>query len=60
MTITPGITTAVVIVTAIAGATVAVCLGHIDSATYATIVAGGLGLGAGAGAHAAGVQQAKQ
>lgn len=39
---------------AIIGATVAVCLGHIDQQTYATIVGFGAGGGLGVGAHAAG------
>lgn len=42
---------------AIICATVAVCLGHIDSSAFTTIVGVGLGGGVGAGAHAAGVKQ---
>lgn len=48
---------AIVSVIAIIGATVAVCLGHIDAGTFAGIVGAGLGGGIGAGAHAAGVKQ---
>lgn len=51
---------AAVAIFAVAGATVAVCLGHIDSSTYSTIVGGALVGGIGVGAHAAGVQQGKQ
>lgn len=42
---------------AVVGATVAVCLGHIDSSTYSSIVGGALVGGIGVGAHAAGVKQ---
>lgn len=47
----------VIALAAIVGATVAVCLGHIDSSTYSAIVGGGLTGGIGVGAHAAGVKQ---
>lgn len=57
MTTTPGIVGAVIALAAIIGATVAVCLGHIDAAAYTGIVGAGLGGGLGAGAHAAGVNQ---
>lgn len=40
------------------GATVAVCLGHIDQATYIALVGPILGVGVGAGVHANGVQTA--
>lgn len=39
----------------VVGATVAVCLGHIDQSTYIAIVAAVGGVGLGAGVHAAGV-----
>lgn len=57
MPTTSVVTAALVAVIAIAGATVAVCLGHIDSSTYAAIVAGFGGAGVGVGAHSAGVAQ---
>ena len=38
----------------IVGATVAVCLGHIDAPTYIAVVGPVLGVGVGAGVHAAG------
>lgn len=41
---------------AIAGATVAVCLGQIDASTYAAIVGSAMGAGIGVGAHAAGTR----
>lgn len=50
---------AIVAIVAIIGATVAVCLGHIDAGAYTGIVGAGLGGGIGAGAHAAGVNQSK-
>lgn len=37
------------------GATVAVCLGHIDQSTYIALVGPILGVGVGAGVHANGV-----
>lgn len=49
-------TTGVVALVAIVGATVALCLGHIDGGTFAGIVGGLGGAGAGAGAHAAGTR----
>lgn len=52
----PLIFSGVVAVCAIAGATVAVCLGHIDASTYSAIVAGFGGAGVGVGAHAAGTK----
>lgn len=52
----PLVTSAGVAVVAIAGATVAVCLGQIDASTYAAIVAGVTGAGIGVGAHAAGTR----
>lgn len=55
----PGLAGAVVAVAAIVGATVAVCLGHIDGGAFAGIVGAFGGIGAGAGAHAAGVKQAQ-
>jgi hypothetical protein len=39
----------------ITAATVAVCLGKIDAASFTAIVSGVLGVGLGAGAHAQGV-----
>lgn len=51
------LTGAIVTVVVVVGATVAVCLGHIDAGTFAGIVGAGLGGGIGAGAHAAGVKQ---
>lgn len=44
---------------AIAGATVAVCLGHIDAGTYSGLVGVALGGAVGVGSHAAGVNQSK-
>jgi hypothetical protein len=41
---------------AIAGSTVAVCLGHIDASTFAAIVGGVTGASVGVGAHAAGTR----
>ena len=43
---------------AVIGASVAVCLGHIDSATYIALVGPVAGVGVGAGVHAAGVGSA--
>lgn len=53
----PGTMAAVIAIVAIIGATVAVCLGHIDASAYSAIIGAGLGGGLGAGAHAAGVNQ---
>lgn len=44
---------------AIAGATVAVCLGKIDAATFVGVVGAFGGVLTGAGAHASGVTQGK-
>lgn len=52
----PLIVGGVVALGTIAGATVAVCLGHIDAQTFAAIVAGAGGAGIGVGAHAAGTR----
>lgn len=49
-------TSATVSIVAIVGATVALCLGHIDGGAFAGIVGGLGGVGAGVGAHAAGVR----
>lgn len=57
MTNLPGVIGGIIAIVAICGATVAVCLGHIDSAAFTGIVAGVGGGGLGAGAHAAGVKQ---
>ncbi len=46
--------TALIGLAATVGATVAVCLGHIDSATYIAIIGPLAGVGVGAGIHAAG------
>lgn len=43
------------VIVAMVSATVAVCLGHIDAQTYATIVGASIGFGGGVGAHASGV-----
>lgn len=56
----PAIIGGVIALAAIVGATVAVCLGHIDAGAYTGLVGVALGGGVGAGAHAAGVTQAKQ
>lgn len=56
---TPGVIGGIVAITAIVGATIAVCLGHIDAGAYAGIVGGFGGVGVGAGAHAAGVAQSR-
>lgn len=48
---------AIVAVTAIIGATVAVCLGQIDGQAYSTLVGTVAGIGVGAGVHASGVAQ---
>ncbi len=47
--------TAAIGVAAVVGASVAVCLGHIDSATFIAIVGPLAGVGVGAGIHTAGV-----
>lgn len=52
----PLIVSGAVAVVAIAGSTVAVCLGHIDASTFAAIVGGVTGAGIGVGAHAAGTR----
>lgn len=57
MTNMTALTGGAIALAAIIGATVAVCLGHIDSSTYSAIVGGGLTGGIGVGAHAAGVKQ---
>jgi hypothetical protein len=57
MTNLPGVLGAAIAIVAIIGATVAVCLGHIDGSAFTGIVAGVGGGGLGAGAHAAGVKQ---
>lgn len=53
----PGLIGGIVAIVAIVGATVAVCLGHIDGAGYLGLVAALAGAGVGAGAHASGVKQ---
>lgn len=55
----PIIVGGIVAAIAIAGATVAVCLGHIDSATFVAVVGTFGGVVTGAGAHASGVTQGK-
>lgn len=52
----PLIVSGVVAVCAIAAATVAVVLGHIDPQTFAAIVGAFGGAGIGVGAHAAGTR----
>jgi hypothetical protein len=52
------ITTALVVLAVIIGATVTVVTGDLDGATYAALLGSALGLAGGAGAHAAGVKQA--
>lgn len=47
--------TALIGFAAVVGATVAVCLGHIDTSTYIAVVGPLAGVGVGAGIHAAGV-----
>lgn len=54
----PALIGGLVALAAIAGATVAVCLGHIDAGTYSGLVGVALGGAVGVGAHAAGVSQA--
>ena len=53
----PALYVAAVAIAALVCATVAVCLGHLDSGAYAGIVGSVVGLALGAGAHAAGVKQ---
>lgn len=60
MSNSPALIGGVIALAAIVGATIAVCLGHIDSGAYTGLVGVALGGGVGAGAHAAGVTQAKQ
>lgn len=61
---TPGLTAAVVTlvlgVAVVAGATVAICLGHIGEATYIALVGPLAGGGLVAGVHAAGVNTGAQ
>ena len=54
MGVTPQITALAIGLAAIVGASVAVCLGHIDAPTYIGIVSAFGGVGVGAGVHAAG------
>jgi hypothetical protein len=54
MQTTPQLTALAVGLVAIVGASVAVCLGHIDPSTYIAVVASFGGVGVGAGVHAAG------
>lgn len=56
----PGVIGGAVAIVAIIGATVAVCLGQIDGAAYASLVSAVAGVGIGAGAHASGVAQNKR
>jgi len=60
MTTSPAIAGAAVALAAIIGATVAVCLGHIDAGAYSGLIGVALGGGVGAGAHAVGATQAKE
>lgn len=55
MNVTPQLTALLVGLAGVIGATVAVCLGHIDAPTYIGVVGPVLGVGVGAGIHAAGV-----
>lgn len=57
MTNQPGVIGGAIAIVAIISATVAVCLGHIDSAAFTGIVAAVGGGGLAAGAHASGVKQ---
>lgn len=52
----PLVISGVVAVVAIAAATVAVVLGHIDAQTFAALVGSFGGAGVGVGAHAAGTR----
>ena len=54
MTVTPQLTALALGAIALVGASVAVCLGHIDASTYIAIVASFGGVGVGAGVHQAG------
>lgn len=54
--VAPLVVSGVVALVAIAGSTVAVCLGHIDASTFAAIVGGVTGASVGVGAHAAGTR----
>ena len=54
MNVTPQLTALALGVVALVGASVAVCLGHIDASTYIAIVASFGGVGVGAGVHQAG------
>jgi hypothetical protein len=55
MQVTTQLTALVIGLAAVVGASVAVCLGHIDQSTYIAVVAAFGGVGVGAGVHAAGV-----
>ena len=55
MTFSPQLGAFVLALAGVAGATVAVCLGHIDQPTYIGLVGPILGVGIGAGVHAQGV-----
>ena len=55
MTFTAQLGAFVLALAGVVGATVAVCLGHIDSPTYIGLVGPVLGVGVGAGIHAQGV-----
>lgn len=52
--VTPQLTALLFGLAGIIGASVAVCLGHIDTSTYIAIVGPVLGVGVGAGVHASG------
>lgn len=54
--VVPLVFSAVVALAVIAGATVALCLGHLDSQTFAALVGSFGGAGVGIGAHAAGTR----
>lgn len=54
------ISTTLIGLAAVVGATVAVCLGHIDTSTYVAIVGPLAGIGVGAGVHAAGTNTGLQ
>lgn len=55
MTFTAQLGAFVLALAGVTGATVAVCLGHIDQPTYIGLVGPVLGVGVGAGIHAQGV-----
>lgn len=55
MTFSPQLGAFMLALAGVAGATVAVCLGHIDQPTYIGLVGPILGVGIGAGVHAQGV-----